>query len=641
MTKAISAILLVLLGAFASIVRADSTWVYTVQINATVQTSPPRITLTWLQDQYGANSYTIYRKGQSDTSWGSGTTLSGSTTSFVDNNVVVGGTYEYQIVKSATAGYTGYGYIYSGIDAPLVDNRGKIVLVVDNSFTASLSNELVRLQSDLAGDGWTVLRRDVSRNDTPANVKAQITAAYQADPANVKAVFLFGHVPILHSGSLNVDGHQARPMPADTYYGDMDGAWNNPSFIPSDIELMVGRVDLANMPGAGSATPWPSELELLRNYLNKDHNWRQKITVVPRRALLGNRFGDFNGEAFAASGFRNFDPLVGSGATTLANEQDGVNADQRWTSMLSANSYLWAYGCGGGSYTSMSFMGTHGAYSDAWSTDLVDGNAKAVFVMMFGSWFGEWDSTDDLMRAVLATPSLGLTCSWAGRPHWFYHHMGLGEPIGYSARLTMNNSGLYQNQVNNQARGVHIALMGDPTLRMHQVAPPASLTGVVNTSGAALSWPASADANAGYHVYRASSIAGPFTRVTTAPVSGTSYTDATATSSSNYTYMVRAVKLETTPSGTFYNASQGTFANVSAAPAAQSVKITITKLPVGIMLGWNSSTGATYKVQAKDSFTSTTWNTLSPVISAVSATTTWIDANASGNGSRLYRVVSQ
>ena len=124
-----------------------------------------------------------------------------------------GAAYEYQIVKAATLGYTGYGYIYAGINAPLTDNRGKVFLVVDNSPAANLSNELTRLQSDLAGAGWTVVRRDVSRTDTPANVKNLITNVYQADPANVKAVFLFGHVTILRSGSLNVDGHQARPMP--------------------------------------------------------------------------------------------------------------------------------------------------------------------------------------------------------------------------------------------------------------------------------------------------------------------------------------------------------------------------------------------------------------------------------------------
>src|SRR4051794_14630582 len=77
--------------------KADSTWVYSVQITAAVQASPARITLTWLPDQYGANSYTVYRKAKTDSTWGSGTTLSGTTTTYVDNNVTVGTTYEYQI----------------------------------------------------------------------------------------------------------------------------------------------------------------------------------------------------------------------------------------------------------------------------------------------------------------------------------------------------------------------------------------------------------------------------------------------------------------------------------------------------------------------------------------------------------------
>ena len=54
--------------------------------------------------------------------------------------------------------------------------------------------------------------------------------------------------------------------------------------------------------------------------------------------------------------------------------------------------------------------------------------------MLFGSWLGDWDSEDNIMRAVLATPDYGLTCAWSGRPHWFLQHMALGEPIGFSTR---------------------------------------------------------------------------------------------------------------------------------------------------------------------------------------------------------------
>src|SRR5213082_3594430 len=99
--------------------KADSTWVYAVQISASVQTSPPQITLNWEPDQYGANSYTVYRKAKEATSWGNGTTLAGSASNFVDNNVSVGSAYEYAIVKAGTVGYTGYGYIFAGVNAAL------------------------------------------------------------------------------------------------------------------------------------------------------------------------------------------------------------------------------------------------------------------------------------------------------------------------------------------------------------------------------------------------------------------------------------------------------------------------------------------------------------------------------------------
>lgn len=73
----------------AQTIRAvEGTWEYSVQVSASVQTSPAQITLSWPQDnQVPVTSYTVYRKTLTGTSWGAGTPLSGSTTSYVDNNV--------------------------------------------------------------------------------------------------------------------------------------------------------------------------------------------------------------------------------------------------------------------------------------------------------------------------------------------------------------------------------------------------------------------------------------------------------------------------------------------------------------------------------------------------------------------------
>ena len=146
----------------------------------------------------------------------------------------------------------------------------------------------------------------------------------------------------------------------------------------SDVELMVGRVDLFNMPGNGAPVPWPSEAELLRNYLNKDHAWRHKLLSVTRLALMGNRDGDKGGEAAAACGYRNFQPFVGPGNILEANVQDNAPVAQRWISVVTSNRYLWAYGNGGGDAALISQLGTHGLYNDMWSTDIVGQDARAV-----------------------------------------------------------------------------------------------------------------------------------------------------------------------------------------------------------------------------------------------------------------------
>jgi hypothetical protein len=500
----------------------------------------------------------------------------------VDTHVRAGRAYEYQVEKLAPW-HTGYGYICSGIEVPMTENRGKLVLVVDNTYAEELTTELARLEQDLAGDGWRVSRFDVERTDSVMNVKRRIKAEYEADPQGVKCVFLFGHVPVPYSGNIVPDGHRPAHQgawPCDGYYGDMDGVWTDStvnetsatdrrnhnvpgdgkfdqSTFPAPLRLMVGRVDLSDMPGraiGGGPATFPGELELLRNYLDKDHKFRTGQLELPRRGLIGDYFGVYDGEAFAASGWRNLSSLVGA-ANVSQPEAPG-----KWISTLSTTPCLWAYGCGPGTYESIAGFGTLGSHHTGTTVELVSKDVKAAFVLLYGSWLGDWDTEDDLMRAVLASPSYGLACAWSGRPHWFLHHMGLGETIGFGTRLTQNNgaAGLYRNQINNAAGQIHIALMGDPTLRLHNVAPPTGLTCSSNSCGVALRWTASAEPVLGYHVYWTTGQGQRFVRLTASPVSERGYTDTITGGAAGY--MVRGVKLETSASGTYFNLSQGAFA---------------------------------------------------------------------------------
>jgi hypothetical protein len=525
-----------------------------VQLTATTQASPPQITLNWLSDA-GATSYQVYKKKKSDSNFSllqSG--LSSTATQFVDTAVQLGESYEY-FVKKFISPYDGYGYINTGINVPELDLKGVMILVVDTMYAANLATEIAELEDDIEKDGWKVERIDVDRTDLVPAVKARIVAAYNKDPQNTHGVYLLGHVPVPYSGNLVPDGHTNNhygAWPADGYYGEIDGTWTDVSvnnttapartqnvpgdgkfdqtIFPSPVELQVGRVDFYNM-----TTFSETEEELLRRYLNKAHQYKHKQITAVNRAIIDDNFGYFSGEAFASNGWRNFAPLAGS---------DSLKAGDYFTNMKQ-RSYLWSFGCGGGSYTSCSGVGN--------TANFASDSLQSIFTILFGSYFGDFDSQNNLLRAALANGST-LTNFWAGRPNWQIHHMGMGENIGYSARITMNNYIYYASVY---PRYIHSALMGDPTLRAYMITPPSNLT-INNIGGftAQLSWTASPDNVDGYNIYMKNDSNDNYVKLNSALITGTTYSY-NQYLKGNYTYMVRAVRLDTTPSGTFHNISLG------------------------------------------------------------------------------------
>ena len=547
--------LLILLGACLSLgtMYAQICQDASVELTAIVQADPPVITLTW-RPNANATQHFVYRKLKHQAVWGSViATLPGDATQYVDTEVEAGTEYEYRVLRQADA-FSGYGYIASGIGVKAVHDRGIIMLAIDNTITDSLSFEISRLISDFEGDGWRVIRIDVPRNASALETKNLIKDVFVQNGNRTKALCLLGHVRVPYSGELNPDGHPDHlgAWPADTYYADMNGTWsdvtvnstvandernrNTPgdgkfdqSLIPSDVELQVGRVDFFNMPSFTA-----SEIQLLRNYLNKDHAYRHKEFTSVDRAIVDDNFGYFGGEAFASTGWKNFAPLVGF--------QNVTEAD--YFPSLADSIHQWSYGCGGGWYQGAGGVGS--------TTDFANSNTKSVFTLLFGSYHGDWDTPDNFLRAPLAQ-GLTLTNAWSGRPHWLLHHMGLGETIGYGTRLTMNNNNLYYASYG--ARFIHLALMGDPTLRNDVVAPVANVQAVVNGHTATLTWDVSVDETDGYEVYM--KLPGGIEFNHMGHVDDPAFSPDQMCDAGTYVFMVRTVKLEVTPSGSYYNLSQG------------------------------------------------------------------------------------
>ena len=557
---------------------------YAVQISAVVQEAPPRILLRW-PDEGDANRYRISRRALNG-DWQELATLGGAEISFPDSHVTPGKTYEYQIVKETSGKYTGYGYIRAGIRAPMVEQRGKLILLVETSIAGAIEAELQQLELDLTGDGWEVIRRSVLTADSPQSVKELIKAIFESDPGNVKALFLLGHIPVPYSGNFFPDGHENHQgaWPADVYYADVDGEWTDStvdnsraerqanrnvpgdgkldqSRIPSAVELMTGRVDLSNLTCYANKTNARSEIDLTRQYLHKNHAFRMGEVTVEKRGLICDNFSDKGSDPISGSAWRNFAPFFGTNSITEVG-WDGYLPE------ATENSYLWSYGSGGGSY----YYSTGVATSD----DFALRDLKVVFTMFMGSYFGDWNNESNFLRAALGSGYI-LTTSYSGFPQSLYFPMALGETIGFATMLTQNNppQGLFPPW-NKGAAQVHIALLGDPTLRLDAFRPPSSLNATSGPS-IALNWTAAPDDIVGYHLFRATSEKGPFTRVTLAPIRQNSFQDCPP--SGTYYYMVRAVKLEQSGSGTYLNLSQGIFATAdssgSSGPASKPLALSL------------------------------------------------------------------
>lgn len=557
-----------------------------VAISAVASASPAKITLTWTAFS-GTTGFTLSRKTKAQTTWTQIATPASNATTYEDATAVVGTYYEYKLVRTASAG-TGYGYIAAGITLPVVDSRGKMVLLVADNMTTPLATPLSQLVADLRGDGWVVLRHDVSTSASPTTIKAVIQSDYNADPTNVKAVFIFGHVPVPYSGNINPDGHgnHQGAWPCDGYYGDMDGVWtdstvNNTSSsadgtrndnvpgdgkfdqssYPSALELQVGRVDLYNMESF-SFYAGLSETQLLTNYLTKLHNFKIKQFTPTFRGGVFDNFEDVS-QPLLAGGYRSVFSNVGPSNTT-----DWNGNGSPYSSYINGQSYLWTATAGGGQFTSSQNVTSTGELAQS----VVNG---AIFNQMIGSYFGDWDCMNNFLRAPLCSGN-GLTNCYNGLPAFFWlHHMGMGDNIGYGTLVSMNNvatTGTYQPQgpayqgVSAGNNRVNMGLMGDPSLRQISVAPPSNLA-ITNSGGfASWSWTAASGSPLGYHVYDLGTGSTAPVRLTTDPVNATSWSPGTVPFVAARQYMVRAVVLTTGATGTYYNMSLGALGTSASTP---------------------------------------------------------------------------
>lgn len=547
-------------------------------LQISVITGEDHLILNMEEDPDFSGSYTVFKRKMGESSWTQLGTATSAEGSFKDESIEKGKGYEYYVAKVNGSQSVAFGYVYAGVEKEAEAQKDGIILLIDSTLSDSLAFEISRLEDDLKAEGWKPQLMYAGRTESVVDIKDRIKEAYTDAKPAISTLLILGHVSVPYSGNFTQfgtpppDGHiegsgnHTGAWAADAFYADLDGSWTDNSAnhsnaglergnnkpgdgkydqdkIPSSVELAVGRIDLANMPAFQQ-----SEIALLRKYLDRNHAFRTGEQLVSNQALIDNNFLAFN---LASTGYHVF--------STMFDKED-IATDVDYVEGQRADSYLWSYGCGAGSFTSC-----NGLFNGRANTGhIAEEPLNNIFTVLAGSFFGDWDVSDNFLRAPLCNQS--LISFWGGLPKWYVHHMALGMDIGYGVKLTQDNTTDYFNgQFNSSDNGIHIALMGDPTLTLRYLTRASDLQVSSADGNVSLSWTAATGAVDGYNVYRINSD-DAYTKVNSAPITTTSFTDENNWYTGDYTYAVRSVKLETTPSGTYYSlggASMATVAHVN------------------------------------------------------------------------------
>ena len=159
-------------------------------------------------------------------------------------------------------------------------------------------------------------------------------------------------------------------MPADVFYGEMDGEWRDangdgiydPGMLPSDVELRPGAL-ISRVSPENWWYQFPPEIERWKRYLDKNYAFRHAAVRPSQRALVGNLKGDATGQAYAVSGYLNFAVLLGPPNIQAVNTEPDTPVADRFISMLGKTDYLWAYSSGSSDDFSVNSLGTNGEFT--------------------------------------------------------------------------------------------------------------------------------------------------------------------------------------------------------------------------------------------------------------------------------------
>lgn len=350
---------------------------------------------------------------------------------------------------------------------------GNTLILVDELVYSNLESEIKEYRDVLELCGINTEIRITPRAETFDAKKVQETKAIIdnfKENVILENIIIIGRVPYAMSGHYTPDGHTDESFgawPTDLYYGINSTNWTDndsdtmdilfkehknlvgdgkfdQGYIPNDVRVNIGRIDMYNLPAFSL-----SEFDLIKRYLQKDIKFRKGEILPKNNAVFENGFEDVYQEKFPTEAMINYHALFGKGGYE----------EKKTRNIMDKEEYLFYWGAASG--------GTNNLYDVIYTDEIANQSFNGVFNTLFGSRAVEWTTEDNILRSVIASEPMALTCRWGVRPFFYTFPMGVGKSIGFCHTYSANNTLVMSNGSANMFRTVHQTLLGDPTLKMY------------------------------------------------------------------------------------------------------------------------------------------------------------------------------
>lgn len=508
---------------------------------------------------------------------------------------------EYQIKCQIDSAEFAYGYIAAATQTVDHTTPQTLLLFVDDMVYREMKEKVTEYKNLFIADGYKTIMYPAPRSEifNAGNVRyTKSIIDQERKKHHIDYIVIFGHVAVPYSGYDAADGHPNHigAWPCDAYYASEYKGWSDSVVtaksatdprnhnLPEDgkfdqlfsydsIKTVIGRIDFYNLPAFGK-----TELELYSEYIDKVRDYKSGKLIFRNRGLITDKFHVSYTEKQATEAWINYLSLFGSSEIDTAE----------FVPSLCDSSYLMAYACNSGGYTSI--------LNTVSTEDFAKYDLKAAITCFMGSYLGDWDSENNLLRGAIASKST-LNSYFGGRPFWFFHRLALGETTGEAYETAINNMATFYSATHIYGfKMLHISLLGDPTINIYPISPVKSVTQTNLPDRVELTWKLPENTSNLVNLYRAVHIDSTFERINSHPLSPAEMPYCDFSGNDSCVYMVRTLPQDSliyTKFGNIYREGIGIFSDKSAKVAPEpDNEIEIFPNPASTYIrinGWNES----------------------------------------------------